>query len=277
VQAVASGALGVLGELAPPAAVELAPAAPVELAPPAAVELAPPAAVELGPAVAMPIEAGQVLHAVAPDAYAISDVGELTDPVEMHELTQPVADAEPSHAGKRNAFAPVAVDVSEAIEYTTHLAETGARSIRNGPTLAWRARNAIDRLVRTGTPPSDDRTIDALGWYFASAEQVARSYGARALEIVRTTAHAISTLIDDIFAQQQPRNLPSWVSTAGKVGIGVGALYFAPELAALGLSGPMIKLVEQELNAEGLTLGSLADPETSLASALDASAKKRAT
>ena len=48
----------------------------------------------------------------------------------------------------------------------------------------------------------NDRTVDALAWFFAQAESVARSYGARALGIVRTTAQAISALIDDILAQR---------------------------------------------------------------------------
>jgi hypothetical protein len=108
-------------------------------------------------------------------------------------------------------------------------------------------------------------------------------YGARALTIVRTTAQAISNLIDDILAQQHHRNLsfgigginyeiPSWLTDAGKVagkiGLGVGALYFAPQLASLGITGPMVQLVEEELNAEGLSLGALAKPESSLATAL---------
>jgi hypothetical protein len=173
--------------------------------------------------------------------------------------------------------------VNEAIEYTAHLAETGARATRNGPNRARLARNALHGLIESGSAPNDDRTIDAIGWFFAQAEATARMYGARALTIVRTTAQAISNLMDDILAQQHQRNLslgiggtnyeiPSWAldagKVAGKIGLGVGALYFAPQLAALGLTGPMVKLVEEELNAEGLSLGALAKPESSLAAAL---------
>jgi hypothetical protein len=51
-------------------------------------------------------------------------------------------------------------------------------------------------MVSRGVPPSDPRTIDAIGWFFSIAERVARDYGARALTIVRTTALAVSDLIE---------------------------------------------------------------------------------
>jgi hypothetical protein len=222
------------------------------------------------------VPAEDIVHAVA--------AGALARPVVSSEPPLQVA-PEPPHGGPRNALVPVSLDVNEAIEYTAHLAETGARATRNGPNRARLARNALHGLIQSGTLPSDDRTVDAVAWFFAQAESVARSYGARALNIVRTTAQAVSNLIDDILAQQHQRNLsfgiggtnyevPSWLTDAGKVagkiGLGVGALYYAPQLAALGLTGPMVKLVEEELNAEGLSLGALAKPESSLATALSA-------
>ena len=210
-------------------------------------------------------------------------------------LGEPVAATGAAH-GKRNALPPLTIDVMEAIEYTTQLAEAGARATRNGPNRARLARNAIRSFVQTGTPPSDGRTVDAIGWFFAQAEQVARSYGARALAIVRTTAHAIADLVDDVLAEQQQRQreqarnlsfsindtsfeVPSWLSglgsLVGRVGADVGALYLAPKLAAMGITGQMLQLVEEELNHDGLTLGPLAKPGTSMASALGALAQKR--
>ncbi|HEX2687123.1 MAG TPA: hypothetical protein VHN14_10920, partial [Kofleriaceae bacterium] len=56
---------------------------------------------------------------------------------------------------------PVAIEVTEALEYTAQLAESGAQAVRNGPSRARLARNAIRSLVETGTPPSDPRAIDA--------------------------------------------------------------------------------------------------------------------
>jgi hypothetical protein len=187
--------------------------------------------------------------------------------------------------GKR---APVAVDVHDAIEFTAELAQAGAQTVRNGPSRAHLARNAIRSLVETGTPPTDPNTINAIGWFFATAEEVARAYGARALTIVRTTARAISDLVDDILARRQ-RNLsfelggtsyviPSWLSglgrLVGKIGLDVGAVTLAPKLAAMGISGQMLDLVEQELNAEGLTLGPLARPGRSFTSALNSLSSK---
>jgi hypothetical protein len=183
--------------------------------------------------------------------------------------------------------APVTIEVTEALEYTAQLAESGARNVRNGPSRARLARNAIRSFVETGTPPSDPYTVDAMGWFFATAEQVARAYGARALAIVRTTAQAIADLIDDVLARQQ-RNLsfeiggtsykiPDWVSglggLVGRIGLDVGSIYLAPKLAAMGITGQLLGLVEEELNHDGLTLGPLAKPGTSMASALGSLSK----
>lgn len=182
----------------------------------------------------------------------------------------------------------VAIDVNDAIEYTAQLAQLGAQAVRNGASRAYLARNAIRDLVKTGTPPTDPDTVSAMGWFFATAEQVAERYGIRALTIARTTARAISDLVDDILAGRQ-RNLsfelggssyevPSWLanvgSLAGKIGLNVGAAYVAPKLAALGITGQMVDLVEQELNAEGLTLGPIARSNKSFTSALNSLAKR---
>jgi hypothetical protein len=185
--------------------------------------------------------------------------------------------------------APVAIEVTDALEYTTQLAEAGARAVRNGPSRARLARNAIRSLVEHGTPPTDAHTIDAMGWFFAQAEQVARKYGARALAIVRTTAQAIADLVDDILARQQ-RNLsfeiggtsygvPSWLSglgsLVGRIGLDVGAVALRPKLAAMGITGELLQLVEEELNTDGLSLGPLARPSKTVTSALGALSSKR--
>jgi hypothetical protein len=184
--------------------------------------------------------------------------------------------------------APAVIDVREAIDYTAQLAEEGTRELRNGPRLTWLARNAIHSLIDDGLPPTDDRTIDTLGWFFAQAEAVARKYGARALTIVRTTAAAIADLIDDIVARYQ-RNLsfeiggthysvPSWLSdaatTAGKIGLDLGAAYVRPYLIGAGVTSEMLNLVEQELNAEGYSLGPLSKAGQSVTSGIAAITNK---
>jgi hypothetical protein len=69
--------------------------------------------------------------------------------------------------------------------------------------------------------------------------------------------------------------LASAGSLAGKIGLDLGAVALAPKLTALGITGSMLELVEQELNAEGLTLGPLTRPGKSFASALGSIASKR--
>jgi hypothetical protein len=196
------------------------------------------------------------------------------------------------HPRKRNR---IAVDVHDALEFTHELGEQATRNLRNGPRRAWLARNAIKSLLETRTPPSDAHTVDALHWFFQQAEDLARIYGHRALTIVQTTAAAIWDLVDDVLAQQarqqhdETRNLsfeiggthfgvPSWLSdaagTVGKIGLDLGAAYVRPYLIGAGITGEMLGLVEQELNAEGYSLGPLSKQGQSVSSALASIAQK---
>jgi hypothetical protein len=207
------------------------------------------------------------------------------------------ADAEPAtrptrRPKKRNR---IAVDVHDALEFTHELGEQATRNLRNGPRRAWLARNAIRSLLETRTPPSDAHTIDTLHWFFQQAEELARTYGRRALTIVQTTAAAIWDLIDDVLAQQERQrhdeqrnfsfefggshySVPSWLSdaagTVGKIGLDLGAAYVRPYLLAAGVTGEMLGLVEQELNAEGYSLGPLSKQGQSISSALASIAQK---
>lgn len=195
-------------------------------------------------------------------------------------------------AKKRNR---VAVDVHDALEFATELGEHATRNLRNGPHRAWLARNAIRSLLETRTPPTDAHTVDALHWFFQQAEDLARSYGHRALTIVQTTAAAIWDLIDDVLAQQERQrhdeqrnlsfefggsryNVPSWLGdaagTVGKIGLDVGAAYVRLYLLAAGITSEMLGLVEQELNHEGYSLGPLSKQNQSISSALAAIASK---
>jgi hypothetical protein len=168
---------------------------------------------------------------------------------------------------------PVVVDARDAIEWSARLAEDGAGNVRNGASRVRKARNAVMRLVDEGELPALSE-VDAMGWMFALAEQAARRYGARALAMVRTTAHAIAEVLDEVLANTQ-RNLalevggyrleaPPFVSAlasvAGRVGLDLGAVALRAKLAELGIGGDMVGLVEEELNREGLTLGVFAHP-----------------
>lgn len=195
-------------------------------------------------------------------------------------------------AKKRNR---VAIDVHDALEFTSQLGEEATRDHRNGPHRAWLARNAIKSLLETRTPPTDAHTVDSLHWFFQQAEDLARVYGRRALTIVRTTAAAIWDLIDDVLAQQEKQHhdeqrnfsfevggnrysVPSWLGdaagTVGKIGLDLGAAYVRPYLLAAGITSEMLGLIEQELNAEGYSLGPLSKQNQSISSALAAIAQK---
>ena len=195
-------------------------------------------------------------------------------------------------AKKRNR---VAVDVHDALEFTSQLGDEATRDHRNGPHRSWLARNAIRSLLETRTAPTDAHTVDALHWFFQQAEDVARNYGRRALTIVKTTAAAIWDLIDDVLAEQERQHhdeqrnfsfeiggnrysVPSWFSdaagTVGKIGLDLGAAYVRPYLLGAGITSEMLGLIEQELNAEGYSLGPLSKQNQSISSALAAIAQK---
>jgi hypothetical protein len=109
----------------------------------------------------------------------------------------------------------VTVDAHDAIEWSARLAEDGAgtMNLRNGASRVRRARNAVMRLVDEGVAPASSE-VEAMGWMFALAEQAARRYGVRALSMVRTTAHAISEVLDEVLAHSQ-RNMP-WLLAAAE-------------------------------------------------------------
>ena len=223
----------------------------------------------------------------APDLPGADPAGAGAAGADSEQATRPT-----KRPKKRNR---VAIDVHDALEFATELGEQATRNLRNGPRRAWLARNAIRSLLETRTPPSDAHTVDALHWFFQQAEDLARTYGRRALSIVQTTAAAIWDLIDDVLAQQErqrhdeQRNLsfefggnrfsvPSWLSdaagTVGKIGLDLGAAYVRPYLLGAGITGEMLGLVEQELNAEGYSLGPLSKQNHSISSALAAIASK---
>ena len=219
---------------------------------------------------------------------------EQLEPEQLEPEPAVIDDPEPQRSTKRaKKRNRVAIDVHDALEYTTRLGEEATRDQRNGPHRAWLARNAIRSLLETRTPPTDAHTADALHWFFKQAEDVARLYGRRALTIVQTTAAAIWDLIDDVIAQQEKheqRNLsfdiggshytvPNWLSDAagvvGKIGVDIGAAYARPYLLAAGVTNEMFNLVEQELNSEGYSLGPLANQNQSVGYALAQLASKK--
>lgn len=172
---------------------------------------------------------------------------------------------------------PVAIDAHDALEWSARLAAdaAGNSNVRNGASRVRRARNAVMRLVDEGVVPAETE-IDAMGWLFALAESAARRYGARALAMVRSAAHAVGEILDEVLARTQ-RNLgfeidglhftaPQWVtqlgSAAGHIGLDLGAAVLRSKLDAYGIGADLVGLVEEELNHEGFSLGVLAHPPT---------------
>lgn len=167
---------------------------------------------------------------------------------------------------------PVAVEARAAVEWTTRLAEAGAATLRNGPNRVRRGRNALMRLVDEGAAPADADELEAIAWLLGLAEHVARTYGPRALAIVRSTAHAIADLADEVLARalrnaaleidgmrlEPPPWMAGFARIAARVGVDVGAIALRGKLRSLGVGDDMVGIVEQELNREGLSLGPLA-------------------
>jgi hypothetical protein len=217
------------------------------------------------------------------DPRPVRQLGTLDTPLGLHtfpiEAGAPVIlDPRVSRNGLRCGVAllaegPIALDPRAAIEWTTELAETGAAIVRNGPCRVRAARNAIYRLVDQGIPPVNEHEADLIGWLLSLAERAARRYGPRALAIVRSTAQAVSNLADEAIARTNARtnrNLSieiaghtirpaPWTSAlgriAGRVGAQVGAGMLANKLAALGVGKDLISVLQRELAAEGINLG----------------------
>lgn len=235
------------------------------------------------------LERGAMYAAIAEliDPEPVRQLATLDTPIGLH--TFPVENGVPvilDPRVPRNALLgglamlseePIEVEVHDAIDWTAQLAEAGAVPYRNGPSRVRRARNALMRLVDEGTAP-DEREIDLLAWMLALAERVAERVGQRAIQIVRTTALAVADVLDQTVAkqaEQAPRNLAleigglrlapaPWLAgiarIAGHIGADVGAVALRTKLAQLGVGNDLFDLVEEELNREGYTMGSIAKP-----------------
>jgi hypothetical protein len=166
---------------------------------------------------------------------------------------------------------PIAIEPRNAIAWTIDMGASEAPELRNGPSTAYVARGAIERLVDKQIPPTP-REVDAMGVLLALAERLARRLGTRALTLVRITARAIADLLDVVLSH---RNLsfdvggyhfdtPKWfdegATAVGKVGLDLGSLYLRSKLGAIGMAPEIIGLLESHLGEEGRTLGPLAHP-----------------
>ena len=179
----------------------------------------------------------------------------------------------------------VALSPEQAVDWIAELAADpgalfvdGSRRVRNGQ----RAMRAA--LVGHPICVADARDV---AFVLALAEREARLWGDSGQRIVQTCAHAIDR-IDHAASQQwlgerAPRNRAELrggkykvrpntplLAALGRVGVRLGSNVATQalrvKLASMGVHPVMLGSIEQELNREGLSLGSLAAPPPMLGS-----------
>ena len=181
----------------------------------------------------------------------------------------------------RNGNAPVALTPAEAVDWIADLAVEPAARFVGGARRVQNGHRAI-RAVLIGRPLciADVRDV---GFLLALAAREAGLYGPGGRKVVETTARAVDKL-DRLAAQRwmsetdtAPRNafeikigglrikpdmkiLGALGRIGSRVGAKVGLEALRVKLAAMGITGPLLESVEQELKKEGLSLGPLAKP-----------------
>jgi len=187
----------------------------------------------------------------------------------------------------RNA-APVVLTPEQAVDWVAEVAKQPAARFVGGIYRVHNGHRAMRGvLVMRPICVADVRDV---AFVLALAERQAQAYGADGLKIVHSTAKAIDAL-DRVAAerwlaeQASGRNaspfalriggytigpniplLGSLARVGGRIAGKVGIEALKLKLASLGISPPMLRSVESELNREGLTLGGLAKPPPMLGS-----------
>ena len=179
----------------------------------------------------------------------------------------------------RNGNAPIAMTPAEAVDWLAELAAEPARRFVGGSHRVENGHRAV-RAVLVGRPLCIAEVRD-VGFMLALAAREAGLYGPGGHKVVETTARAVDNL-DRLAAQRwmsrtAPRNafelrigglrikpdmklLSSLGRVGGRIGAQVGLEALRVKLAAMGITGPLLQSVEQELKKEGLSLGPLSKP-----------------
>ena len=179
----------------------------------------------------------------------------------------------------RNGHQPVELTPAEAVDWIAELAEEPAARFVGGSGRVQNGHRAI-RAVLIGRPLciADVRDV---GFMLALAAREAGLYGPAARRAVATTALAVDGL-DRLAARRwmsrtSPRNalalrlgglrltpdtklLGALGRVGGRLGAQVGLEALRVKLAAMGITGPVLEVVDRELKQEGLSLGPLAKP-----------------
>jgi hypothetical protein len=189
----------------------------------------------------------------------------------------------PRNATPRDCDAgPVALTPTEVVDWIAELAaEPGARFV-DGTRRVHNGHRAMRAVLVGGVLRVAD--VGDVAFVLALAEREARLWGAPGPRIVRTCAHAIDRLDRAAarrwLATRGPRNLKigryqvrpntPLLAALGRVGVRLGGNVVTQavriKLASMGVTPMVLGPIEQELNREGLSLGSLAAPPPMLGS-----------
>jgi hypothetical protein len=177
----------------------------------------------------------------------------------------------------RNCAAPVELTPTEAVDWIAELAEEPAGRLRSGVRRVRNGHQAL-RAVLVGRPICIAEVRD-VAFLLALAEREAKLYGPAGRRVVQTTARAVDGLDQTAALKWMIRTAPrnafglgslgikpnsAIFSAMGRVGgrfgyqVGVEAL--RAKLDKLGIGGPFLTAIENELNREGLSLGALSKP-----------------
>lgn len=176
-------------------------------------------------------------------------------------------------AGLFRMSEPDYIDLSprETLEWISSIATEPANQHRNGQDRLRNARGAFLGALRGQPIPRN--AIGDVGFVLALASQAARMFGVRGTEIVRIGTLALSEAakrraeqrnvklqVGGVTLRPNLRVLESIARTGANLGLRIGSAALQAKLAQLGVSLPILREVEAELNREGLTLGALAKP-----------------
>ncbi len=188
-------------------------------------------------------------------------------------------------AGATDPRPVVALTPAEAIDWIAELAAVPAARFVRGPRRVQNGHRAMHAALE-GRPLCVADVPD-VAFVLALAEREARLWGTSGRRIVHTCARAIDQL-DQAAARQwleqrAPRNraelrvgpyrirpntplLAALGRVGARLGTNVATQAIRVKLASLGLAPPVLGVIEQELQREGLSLGPLAVPPPMLGS-----------
>lgn len=214
-----------------------------------------------------------------------------TYPVENHTAIH-LDPAIPRNALQADLFqslpAGATFTTREAIDWLLDVAEEPAARDVGGLARVQAAAHAIDALL--AGEPIDQRAIDDIAYTCARALREAPMFGAVGVTLWRETVRALGARMPryaaPIVGPAAPasglRNKlslqigkytvsPNWdlLGRLGRVGVNVGTdvglAALQMKLATMGITPPVMSVVEHELNREGLSLGRMAPRAPSLA------------